>query len=347
MCNDKIDGVSREEKASLLDAAQPEHLTVIDRRADAQERPASAPLVRTTPADLLQMAVGQGADLDRLERLMDLQQRWEDGEARKAFTRAMAAFKGQCPPVLNKDATVDFTSSKGRTHYRHATLGGILAVITPHLSRHGLSVSWEPSQAEKGFVEMTCVVTHEAGHSERRTMHGPRDASGNKNPLQEVGSTATYLQRYTLTAALGLSTGELDDDGGAGANNPPQQRPTQSKPAPKPAPKNTSGPNHDANVGGKSDSAQVKPTRESQQEKLPDWVVKCLPACKALGILQTDLEGPQGLGKPASTWNETEDKKAVSETYRAIQAMPPADRPAEIDRLFTREPGQDDDEVTP
>ena len=45
---------------------------------------ALAAVPSTTPAALLAMAVQQGADLDKLERLMALQERWEANEARKA-----------------------------------------------------------------------------------------------------------------------------------------------------------------------------------------------------------------------------------------------------------------------
>jgi hypothetical protein len=44
-------------------------------------------------------------------------------------------------------------------------------------------------------------------------MTGPLDDSGNKNKIQQAGSTVTYLQRYTLLAVTGLSTQDQDDDG--------------------------------------------------------------------------------------------------------------------------------------
>ena len=46
-----------------------------------------------TPAYMLQHAVANGADLDRLERLMDLQLRWEAEQAKRAFYAALADFK--------------------------------------------------------------------------------------------------------------------------------------------------------------------------------------------------------------------------------------------------------------
>src|SRR5690606_5500273 len=38
------------------------------------------------------------------------------------------------------------------------------------------------------------------------------DSSGSKNAIQAIGSTLTYLQRYTLIQALGLAASD-DDDG--------------------------------------------------------------------------------------------------------------------------------------
>ena len=59
---------------------------------------------------------------------------------------------------------------------------------------------------------MTCILSHRDGHSEETTLSAGRDDSGNKNSIQAVGSTVTFLQRYTLKAALGLAAAE-DDDG--------------------------------------------------------------------------------------------------------------------------------------
>src|SRR5690606_10591416 len=48
----------------------------------------------------------------------------------------------------------------------------------------------------------------------------PPDGSGNKNAIQGIGSTSTYLQRYTLSAAFGLTTADEDDDGEATGDKP-------------------------------------------------------------------------------------------------------------------------------
>jgi len=172
------------------------------------------------PPQILALAVEKGADPGVLEKLMDLQERWEANKAKKAYVHAMTLFKQAAPAVLAKDGVVDFTSSKGRTHYTHATLGGVIQQITALMGQHGLSVSWSTEQ-ENGNVTVSCHITHEQGHSESVTLSGPPDNTGNKNAIQQVGSTVTYLQRYTLLAALGLATADQDDDGAAAGGPAP------------------------------------------------------------------------------------------------------------------------------
>lgn len=169
----------------------------------------------TTPAQLLAMAVQQGADLDRLEKLMDLQERWEANEARKAFTAAMTGFKAE-PIQIIKAKHVEFRARDGDvTSYNHAELSDITDAVGPALAKHELSYRWDIRQ-EGPAITVECILTHVRGHSERVTMTAPPDASGKKNAIQQVASTTTYLQRYTLLAITGMSTKGMDDDARGG-----------------------------------------------------------------------------------------------------------------------------------
>jgi len=163
-----------------------------------------------TPSDLLAVAVSQGADLAKLEKLMELQERFEANEARKAYTKAMAAFKKN-PPEILKDAHVAYKAGGGTTEYNHATLGQVASAIGAALSAHGLSAAWKTEQ--NGQVVVTCTITHEQGHSESTSLTAAADTSGSKNAIQAIGSTITYLQRYTLLALTGIAAKGQDDDG--------------------------------------------------------------------------------------------------------------------------------------
>lgn len=165
----------------------------------------------TTPATLLQMAVQQNADVDKLEKLMDLQQRWEKDHAKKLFVSALNKFKSD-PPKITRNAEVDYTTQKGRTTFKYASLDHICDVVGKALSNVGISFRWKTEQGE--MITVTCVLTHEAGHDESVTLSALADTSGGKNAIQAVGSTVSYLQRYTLLTAVGLAQEGEDNDGG-------------------------------------------------------------------------------------------------------------------------------------
>ncbi|MDN7456548.1 ERF family protein [Burkholderia cenocepacia] len=195
-------------------AAQPP--AVAQAAAPAPQRTA---LATATPGDLLRIAVEGGADLDRLERLMKMQLEWEANEAKKSFRRAMAAFKAECPPIF-KRKQVGYTTREGDfVGYKHAELSDVEEVVAPVMARHGLTYDWDIDQ-EPGKIVVHCIVTHVDGHSKSVKMEGPPDNSGKKNVMQQTGSSVTYLERYSLLAAIGMSTRNQDDDGAGGADDP-------------------------------------------------------------------------------------------------------------------------------
>jgi hypothetical protein len=164
-----------------------------------------------TPMALVSLALQQGADLDRLERLMNMQERWEQNEARKAFHKALASFKAN-PPEIVKDKLVSFGA--GKTAYKHATLGQVASAVGAALADFGLSHRWNVEQLDGGMIKVSCLLSHALGHSESVSMQSTADESGGKNKVQAIGSTVTYLERYTLLAATGVAALEQDMDGG-------------------------------------------------------------------------------------------------------------------------------------
>jgi hypothetical protein len=189
-----------------------------------QHQQASVPALRATAALAMPTAgpialLNSGiADLEKLERLWELQVRFEQREAEKAFNEAMAAFKAN-PPVIVKDKHVHFVGQKGATDYDHATHFGVTTAIAEALAKHGLSHSWTSTQAD-GKITVACTIKHRLGHSESTSMEAAYDASGGKNAIQAIGSAKTYLERYTLLGITGLSTQDLPDDDGAGTETP-------------------------------------------------------------------------------------------------------------------------------
>lgn len=166
--------------------------------------------IDNSPANLLAIAVQRGDDMDRLKQLMELQERWETNEARKAYNRAFAAFKAEAVTLV-RNKTVTAGPLQGKSY---AELFAVVNAVTPALSRYGLSASWKITKDEKDWIEVTCSLKHEGGHSESVSMGGPPDVGGAKNAIQARASTVSYLERYTLKAIVGLSEQDDDDDGG-------------------------------------------------------------------------------------------------------------------------------------
>lgn len=159
-------------------------------------------------------------DLDRLEKLLSLRERWEANAARQAYIEAMAAFKAN-PPRITKNKHVRFTTSRGVTEYDHATHAEVVGKITEGLSANGFSHAWAVTQ-DGNAIAVTCTVTHIKGHSESATLKGLADDSGGKNSIQAIASAITYLQRYTLLAVTGTTSEDLPDDDGKLAQAAPE-----------------------------------------------------------------------------------------------------------------------------
>lgn len=161
-----------------------------------------------TPPAMLALAIDRGASMEQLEKLMDMQERWEANEARKAYVVALNEFKAN-PPTVKKNKAASFGG--GKTAYEYADLAQVANLIAPALSKHGLSHSWQMNQAE-GTITVTCTLTHVLGHRESVSLSAQSDTSGSKNAIQAIASTVTYLERYTLLAITGLAVEGMDTD---------------------------------------------------------------------------------------------------------------------------------------
>jgi ERF superfamily len=164
-------------------------------------------LVPVTPMDMLNRAVSSGADINMIEKLMVLHERWDATQARKAFDEAVSAAKAEIP-AIQRNAT-------GHNSKKYADFAAIAKVVDPIIGKRGLSYRFRTSQTDR--ISVTCILSHKAGHSEETTLIGPADTSGNKNAIQAIGSTLTYLQRYSLVQMLGLAAA-ADDDGKQAGN---------------------------------------------------------------------------------------------------------------------------------
>lgn len=162
---------------------------------------------------LMEIAINKGVDADTLGKLMELQFKWDANQQRAAYINAMHEFRSN-PPEINKTKKVSYENKdRSVTTYYHAELDDVVEIISQALRKVDIRPSWKTSDVG-GKVTVSCVLTHKLGHCEEvATLAGPADTSGGKNNIQAIGSTTTYLQRYTLLAGTGLAAKGQDDDG--------------------------------------------------------------------------------------------------------------------------------------
>ena len=160
------------------------------------------PKSNPTPVDLINTIITKGGDLSQLAQLMELQEKWEAKQAKANFNHARQKFMDDVGTVFK---------NKEGFGYFFASLDNIAKTIKPVLDKCDLYYSWDTDFVD-GIVHVTCVISHVDGHEQRTKLAGGPDTSGKKNSIQAIGSTTSYLQRYTLVSALGLVISDQDSD---------------------------------------------------------------------------------------------------------------------------------------
>jgi len=190
---------------------------------DKLQTTGSAAIQASNPSDLLRLAVESGADVDKLEKLMALQERWQAGQARKAYDTAMAEFQANMPSVIK---TRVVTNKSGQEMYKHANTDDITSAIRKPEHENGFSHRFDFKPIESGGCITTCIVRHAEGHEERTTVTIPSTTGMNTNAAQNRGIEMQYGAKYALCGAYGITLGDEDTD----ANVPAAQAATVTAP---------------------------------------------------------------------------------------------------------------------
>ena len=167
-----------------------------------------------TPGELLRIAVEGNADVDKLERLMALQERWEATQARKAFYKAMRDTQEEIRPVV-RDASNDQTRSM------YTRLETMHKAISPIYTKHGFSVSHDEADSpNEGMTRYIAICRHIEGHAETTHIDLPLDDVGmqgraNKTKVHAKVSSSSYARRVLEARIFNVVFGGEDDDGNA------------------------------------------------------------------------------------------------------------------------------------
>jgi hypothetical protein len=184
------------------------------RPAEVIPAPESAPLpaVQSEVAAIIQMiervALNPAADLDKMERLLEMRERVMARAAEAAYYGALAQMQPELPIIDERGGIKD---RAGQVQSTYAKWDDINEAIRPVLAKHGFGLTFRIGRPE-GLVSVTGVLSHREGHREQTTFELPVDSSGSKNSVQAIGSSVSYGQRYTAKALLNLTSRKSEDD---------------------------------------------------------------------------------------------------------------------------------------
>jgi len=181
----------------------------------------TAPLGSTVPAEapaseglaiaavIERLAANKDVDVQKIEKIIEFQERIMRHQAKAAFDAAFADMQGELPVIDEKGAIL----VDGKVRSKYSKYEDIQAAIRPVLQKHGFAVRHRNETMPDGRLRIVGILSHRAGHSEPDEFICPPDKSGGKADIQAIGSTRSYGMRYTTIALLNIETRGLDDDG--------------------------------------------------------------------------------------------------------------------------------------
>lgn len=186
--------------------------------------------------------------------------------------RLIAAMADMENPTKAKKATVP-TKNGGQYSYNYETLDQVLAVVRPALTKHGLALTQQQAWSENTSSYVLRTIVFDAKEERLMDERPLRDCPD----AQQAGSWETYMRRYALRTAFGL-TGE-DDDGAATVGRSAAaygSSGTQTR-------KQSNQPNHGREV---APDAQSKPAKSEAEQKAEyiDRINQRRGEAEALGI---------------------------------------------------------------
>jgi len=172
---------------------------------------APAVIVDPNPVSLLAQALAQNVSSEQLQQFMDLQERYEANEARKAYAVALVKCQKEMPNVMAQ-------AEGEKTDSFYAKLGHINRLITPIYTKNGFSVTFGEGEAKRdGEIRTVGRLMHKLGHFEDFYCDLPLDLAGaqgsvNKTKIHAKGSSNSYGERYIIKRMFNLSILSEDDD---------------------------------------------------------------------------------------------------------------------------------------
>ena len=176
-----------------------------------QRKPAS-PKMPTDPNDkLIWLAIQGGAEVEKLEKLIELKNRQEERIAQAEFDKHFAEMQSKFEPVARGKQ-----GDKGK----YAPIEFLQKKYNDIIFEHGFSYHWSEEIVDDKTLRK---YLHISGYGHTKTNHkdlplyepdkGSQSGKPIMNTLQAEGTRSTYGRRYTFIDGFGIIIEDEDTDG--------------------------------------------------------------------------------------------------------------------------------------
>lgn len=248
-----------------------------------------------------ELSTNKDVDPGKLEKLLDLQERVMDRNAKQAFEQAMQAAQSEMQVILT-----DKENPHARSRY--ATYKALDKAVRPIYSKHGFSVTFNTGKGEidepvpEQCLRVWMFIAHVGGHTKALHVDIPVETTGSQGSkmmtrIHATGSAMSYGKRYLVIFGFNLAIADTDDDDGnkAGGVGAKQQKETKSKgPQPKSARKETVEGEVTGNQDAKDKYPAVVPTRREQDRIKDSSLATMRSNMKRLGVSEEKFEADFG-----------------------------------------------------
>lgn len=170
---------------------------------------------QNTAATIIQVieraASNPDVDIEKMERLLAMQERIFERNAEGEYNSAMSAAQSEMGRVSAR-------AENPQTRSKYASYADLDRALRPIYTTHGFSLSFDTGDAPEEMVRVVCRVAHIGGFSREFHADMPADGKGAQGRAvmtrtHATGAAMTYGMRYLLKMIFNVAIGEDDNDG--------------------------------------------------------------------------------------------------------------------------------------
>ncbi|WP_375652098.1 MULTISPECIES: ERF family protein [unclassified Bartonella] len=172
---------------------------LVEKMNDCEIKPTAMELI-------LERALENDVDMDRLKRLLELREQEIKRQERQNFVRDLSAMQMEYK-------NIEQNAINTHTKSLYTTLDKYIDAIKEPLAKHHFALFSRIKDQSSNDITVEMTLKHISGNEISTEGTFPFDATGSKNNIQAVGSTLTYARRYLLGMLLNVARKEDDTDG--------------------------------------------------------------------------------------------------------------------------------------